>query len=76
MGYIANLYDQKIELHQYYFHVDKEIDLWIVHFPLIKNNFNYTVNHRKMEYGVPYIWNHEIEIDKTSNGYQVKYYQA
>ena len=50
MGYIANLYDQKIELHRYYFHVDKEIDPWMVHFPLIKNNFNYTVNHRKMEY--------------------------
>ena len=76
MGYIANLYDQKIELHRYFFHVDKEIEPWIVQFPLKKDNFNYTVDQRKFDYGVPYIWNHEIEIDKTSNGYQVKYYQA
>ena len=76
MGYIADLYEQKIEIHRYFFHVDKEIDSWTVHFPLQKNNFNYTIDKRKMKFGIPYIWNNSIDIMKTRNGYQVKFYQA
>ena len=29
-----------------------------------------------MDYGIPYIWNNTIELTKTNNGYQVKFYQA
>ena len=76
MGFIANLDKQKIEIKRYFFHVDKEISSWTVNFPLKKENFNYTVEQRKMDYGVPYIWNNTIDLTKTSNGYQVKFYHA
>ena len=76
MGFIANLYEEKIEIKRYYFHVDTQMEPWIVPFPLKKENFNYTVDQRKMDFGVPYIWNNNIELTKTSNGYQVKFYHA
>ena len=76
MGFIANLYEKKIVLKRYYFHIDNQIASWTVPFPLQKANFNYTVDQRKMDYGIPYIYNNTIDISKTSNGYQVKFYQA
>ena len=76
MGYIAYLYDDKIDLHRYYFHVDKQLEPWYVKFPLEKNNFNYTDDKRKMMYGIPKIWNNTIIVNKIDNVYQVKYYQA
>ena len=76
MGFIANLYEGKIEIKRYFFHVDTQIAPWTVPFPLKKENFNYTVEKRKMEFGVPYIWNNNIELTKTSDGYQVKFYHA
>ena len=76
MGFIADLYEQKIELKRYFFHIDKQIAPWTVHFPLQKNNFNYTVDQRKMDFGIPHIYNNTIDLTKTSNGYQVKFYPA
>ena len=39
MGYIAILSEQKLELHRYFFHTNKEINSWTVRFPLQKNNY-------------------------------------
>ena len=41
MGFIANLYEEKIEIKRYFFHVDTQMASWIVPFPLKKENFNY-----------------------------------
>ena len=76
MGYIAYLYNDKMDIHRYYFHIDEQLEPWYVKFPLEKNNFNYTDDKRKMMYGIPKIWNTNIEINKIDKEYQVKYYQA
>ena len=76
MGYIAILSEQKLELHRYFFHTNKEINSWTVRFPLQKNNFDFPVEKRKMMYGIPIIWNNTIKVDQINNSYQVKYYQA
>ena len=59
-GYIAILSEQKLELNRYFFHINKQIGSWIVHFPLKKKNFNYNVEKRKMIFGKPIIWNNTI----------------
>lgn len=76
MGYIATLNHQKMEIQRYFFHVDKQIDPWVVSFPLQKDNFNFTDENRKMIFGVPRLWNHTIDTTEINNGYQIKYYQA
>ena len=76
MGYIAILYEEKIELQRYFFHTNKQIDSWIVKFPLKKSNFEFNVEKRKMIYGTPIIWNNTIEVNKIDNSYQIKYYQS
>ena len=76
MGYIAILYEQKLELQRYYFHINKQINSWTVNLPLQKNNFDFPVEKRKMDYGIPIIWNNTIDVSKINNNYQIKYYQA
>ena len=76
MGDIAILSEEKLELHRYYFHINKEIGSWIVRLPLQKSNFDFNVDKRKMIFGTPIIWNNTITVDKINNSYQAKYYQA
>ena len=76
MGYIAILSEQKLELHRYFFHTNKEINSWTVRFPLQKNNFDFNVEKRKMLFGIPIIWNNTIDVNKINDKYQIKYYQA
>ena len=76
MGYIATLSEQKLELHRYFFHTNKEINSWTVRFPLQKNNFDFNVEKRKMLFGIPIIWNNTIDVNKINDKYQIKYYQA
>ena len=77
MGYIAILDEEQIDIHRYFFHINKEIDSWTVKFPLMKNNFDFTDDKRRSNWGIPKIWNNTIEIKEIEeNIYQIKYYQA